>query len=800
MSNKTLKASVKLDTKSAVSSLTRLEKKIKAVNTAINRTSTGNNKLTAQINKATTATNKLDTATKKVVNTTNKINTANTRATNSAHRLSNAYKASNTSASRLLSTVKSIASTYLGIMGAKALINTSDTITSAENRLNNLPGGNEQFTAESMDKMYGAAQRSRSGYADMISNVSKSMTLAGNAFQNKIDNAIRFQEIMSKAYTVGGASPAEQSSSMYQLIQALGSGVLQGDELRSVREGAPLAYKAIEEFAQGVLKTDESLKELASQGKITSDMVVAAIMDMENGVDNINDKFNNTEMTFAQAWTKIKNIAIKAFEPALKSLNKLLNSTGGRAVIDGIGHALIVLGSTFSWLFSVIESGLNWCVENWNWLKYVVYGAILLIITMLIAQAAVAVWTSLQSAWAFLQMYWPLVLIVAGIMGILFVYELWRQGTITTVEAICYALMIVAIIFVIVAAICTAGIYLIIAACILALAAALMWFEYVAGGAAWLGAVLVDIVLIVWNVIVFVINLIIGIILWCGATIYNIVIGLINGILQLIWAIVDPFIGIVEWVLNVCQGGFDSFGGAVANLIGQIIGWFLTLGEVVTKIIDAIFGTDWTSGLEALKDSVTEWGKSEEAVTLNREAPELKRLDATDAFMTGMNTFEYAELVNPNDWYNVGYEWGAGIKDSINEWGSQFQTGEHGILTDIGKALGIGSIDSLDTGILNPAYSLDGSYDPDDFLKNIDNIDSNVGDIKDSMDLSNDDLDYLRKIADMEWRNEFTTAEIRIDMTNNNTVNSDRDLDGIVDYLSDVLRSEMTNVAYGVHY
>ena len=226
MSNKVLKASVKLDTKSAESSLTRLEKKIKAVNTAVNRTSSSNSKLTSQINKATTATNRLNATTQKVVNTTNKINTANTRATNSAHRLSNAYKASNTSASRLLNTIKSIASTYLGIMGARILINTSDTITSAENRFNNLPGGNEQVTAESMDKIYAASQRSRSGYADMMGNVSKTMTLAGDAFQNNIDNAIRFQEIMAKSYTIGGASAAEQSSSMYQLVQALGSGIL----------------------------------------------------------------------------------------------------------------------------------------------------------------------------------------------------------------------------------------------------------------------------------------------------------------------------------------------------------------------------------------------------------------------------------------------------------------------------------------------------------------------------------------------------------------------------------------------
>ena len=797
MSNKTLNASVKLDTKSAVSSLTRLEKKIKAVNTAINKTSTGNNKLTTQINKAVTATNKLNTATQKVVTTTNKVNSANIKASNSARKIGAGYASSNSAASRLLGTVKSIAATYFGIMGARAVINTSDTITSAENRLNNLPGGNAQLTQESMDNMYAAAQRSRSGYGDMMSNVSKTMTLAGDAFQNNIDNAIRFQEIMAKSYTIGGASAAEQASSMYQLVQALGSGVLQGDELRSVREGAPLAYKAIEEFAQGVYNTDESLKDLASQGKITSDLVVAAIMNAE---DQINKSFENTQMTFAQAWTSIKNMAIKAFEPVLQMLNDALNSDAGRAIIDGIGKAFVILANIILWVGDVLGRFFNWCYQNWEWLKYVILGVLIVIGAMFAITAAQAIWSALTAAWAWLQAYWPLLLIVAGIMGILYVYELWRQGTIDTVEFICAALMIVAIVFVIVAAICTAGIYLIIAAVLAAVALALLYFEYVAGGVMWLGAVIVDIILIVYNILMFVSNLIVGIIAWCLTMIYNMIIGVINGIIQLIWWAVEPFIGIVEYILNTCNGGFNSFGDAVANLIGQIISWFLSLGKVVTTIIDSIFGTDWTSGLNSLQESVLAWGKNEDAITLSREAPTLDRLDATDSFMSGMDTFSYATLVNPMDAYETGYNWGAGIKESLNDWGSQFQNENitNGIFSDLGNLTGLTS-----GGLLNPndpAYSLNGNYDPDDFLKNIDNIDSNVGDIKDSMDLSNDDLEYLRKIADMEWRNEFTTAEIRIDMTNNNTVNSDRDLDGIVDYLSDVLRNEMTNVAYGVHY
>lgn len=132
-------------------------------------------------------------------------------------------------------------------------------------------------------------------------------------------------------------------------------------------------------------------------------------------------------------------------------------------------------------------------------------------------------------------------------------------------------------------------------------------------------------------------GLICGAIAVAGAFIGNTVIGLLNALIQYIWAIfVAPFLGIVEWILNVCNGGFNSFGDAVANLIGQIIGWFLNLGKVVTTIIDAIFGTNWTAGLESLQSSVTAWGKNENAITLDKNAPTIDyRFEYGDAWAAG---------------------------------------------------------------------------------------------------------------------------------------------------------------------
>lgn len=242
-------------------------------------------------------------------------------------------------------------------------------------------------------------------------------------------------------------------------------------------------------------------------------------------------------------------------------------------------------------------------------------------------------------------------------------------------------------------------------------------------------------------------GVIVGSIMAAVAFIYNLVIGLLNGIIQLVYGMfVEPFIGIVEWILNVCQGGFDSFGGAVANLIGQIISWFLSLGQVVTRIIDAIFGTNWTGGLEALKSKVIAWGKTEDAITLDR---------STDSMM--LQRWEYGDA------YKTGYDWGSKFGSSVSD--------------------AFGTEDLL--GDKNAA--------------NLAETAENTGKAADSLDIAAEDLKYLRDIAERDVINRFTTAEIKVDMQNNNTINSDMDLDGIVDHLATGVNEAMEKAAEGVH-
>lgn len=242
-------------------------------------------------------------------------------------------------------------------------------------------------------------------------------------------------------------------------------------------------------------------------------------------------------------------------------------------------------------------------------------------------------------------------------------------------------------------------------------------------------------------------GIIVGALAAAGAFVINLFIGVINSVVQLIWSVfVTPFIGIIEWILNVCMGGFDSFGDAVANLIGQIIGWFLDLGKVVTTIIDAIFGTDWTSGLEGLRQNVIAWGKNENAITVEHSAPQFERIEYGDA-------------------WDAGYNLGQGIEQSI------------------GDTLGIGG--------------MGGTFDA--MSSGISEVAGNTEKMADAMSIAEEDLKYMRDIAEQKAINRFTFADVSVQMTNHNNVNSEVDLDGVANHVFDVLYEQSQMLASGVH-
>lgn len=754
---KDLKTSVRLDTKSAVRSLQQLEDKINRIQRAVNKTSTANNKFSAPIQKATRDMQKLDSS--------------NRKAANSANQIAKGYQKSSNAASVLTKNLRTLISTYVGIMGAKAVLNTSDLITSAENKLNYVNGGDAKLTQQTMDKTYAAAQRSRGAFSDMLTNVSKTMVLAGDSFDNNVDNAIRFQEIMSKAYTVGGASAAEQSSSMYQLVQALGSGVLQGDELRSVREGAPIAYKEIEKFAQGVYKTEDSLKDLASQGKITSDIVVAAIM---NAGESIDTAFGNTKMTFGQAFNQIKNMAIQAFTPVLQMLNDALNSDAGKAIVDGIGKAFVVLANIVLWVGDLLGRFFSWCADNWYWLQWIVFSVVVALTIYFGVLAAKAIWAGIQMLWAFLTglspLTWAILIIGAVVAAIVWL----ANTTCSACEFMFYALMIVAL-GILLIGIITGSTALMIAAAVIAVIALILvvfmeFGQQIMGGIYVVGAFFVN----VWNGMK---NVAIGVWEALKAIAHNIKVAFVNAWYE-------------------CKAKFWDF-------VSSVYSGVLKVANLINKVL-GVFGIEInTSGLENAVNTAKG----------NAEANRAKKLtyqDISSAYSAGASTYDAFESGWASNAYANGAAKGAEWQNAIENFGTSIKDSISGFsLGGIGDKLGgLGKFGELNySGVTgtggsylpdpnDPAYGVGGGYDP---KKVLDNIAGDTGSIADSMDLTEEDLEYLRKIADMEWKKEFTTASIHVDMSNYNTVNGESDLDGIVTKLSDKLYEELNAVANGVY-
>ena len=715
----------------------------------------------------------IDAETYKMVNNTTKASTKLKQMITNAKKLRGEFKKNNALVDSFGKKLKSIFAAYGGVMTIRAVVQTSDTITGAENRLNYANGGDEAATEQSMDKIYAASQRSRTSYADMLGNVGKSMALAGDtAFKGNVDNAIKFQEIMAKAYAIGGASAAEQSSSMYQMVQALGSGVLQGDELRSVREGAPLAYKEIEKFAQKLLKTDESLKDLAADGKITSDIVVAAML---KAGDSIDEAFGNTDMTIAQAFKNVKNTAVNSFRTIQDTINDFLNSDTGAKVINGITIALQGLIGILNILLTVAVNVITWIVDNWDWLQYIVYG----IATAIIFLAAIAIGKKLIKAFLLISTANPFSLLAIGI-GIVIAAIVWLANTAKDGCDFIYN-------------VCQILVKAIIGLMAIVLAV------YLATGFAMLNAPQMIVLAIIG-----VIALLVMAIAKFGEEIGSIVAGAVSVVWNSFMTLVAT---IIQSALMPFAGAWDTFANFFGNIfndpIASIIHMFESLANSVLGIlktiatgIDAIFGSNLAGTVEGWMNSVS--SKADSLANKYGNGSYEKHSDAVGALNNIVNDALNTVTWDTSTAIKQGGAVGAGAQNWIN---STFDKAKNGI-----NSIKSGITDKLDKN-LNIDKNFDhnsSQYDLntdkyDKLNKGVGNIDKNTGKMADSMELTDEDLKYLRDLAEREWKKEFTTANIVVDMNNYNTIDGDNDLDGIVTKLSSKLYDELDYLANGTY-
>lgn len=323
------------------------------------------------------ALNEMNAAAALFIDEVEDANNATGRLPSNIEEANNRQKAFNESAKKgddcidkLGKKIKQMVGAYAGWQAGKKVLELSDDLASTTARIDMMNDG-VKTTEEVMDRIYASAQNARGGYMEMASVVAKLGNNAKDAFSST-DEIINFANLVQKEFAIAGASTTEASNAMLQLTQALGSGVLRGDELRSIFEQAP---NLIQDIADYMNVPIGKIRDMASEGMISAEIVKNAIFEAaDRPIDSINEKFANMPMTFSQAATGIKNAAIVAFQPFLNMLGSITGTeefaTLGAGLVTTFQNAATAIQPILQWL---VDGGA-WVVNNWSMLAPVLAG------------------------------------------------------------------------------------------------------------------------------------------------------------------------------------------------------------------------------------------------------------------------------------------------------------------------------------------------------------------------------------------------------------------------------------------
>jgi tape measure domain-containing protein len=507
-------------------------------------------------------------------------------------------------ANELTNTIKRAVAAYISIQSVGKALNISDELVQTTSRLNMMNDG-VQTTAELVNMVYAAAQDARGSFSQMADVVARFGNNAKDAFSSS-EEVVAFADLIQKQMTIAGASTQEAANAELQLSQALGSGVLRGDELNSIFEQAPNLIQNIADYLDVPIG---KIREMAADGELSADVVKAAIF---SAADDINSKFNEMPMTWGQMWQSMQNTALIAFQPVLQRLNDLANSEAFQTFIQGAIEAMATLANILLNVFDLAVSIGTFIGDNWSIIAPIVYGIVAALTAYIAISAIVA---AINGVMAIAEGVKAAAQMMAT--GATFAETAAQQGLNAALMAcpLTWIIMLILALIVVIFAVCNAiakmtGI-------------ANSGFGVITGG----------------------VNVVIQFFKNLGLTVANIALGIGNAIAALASNMMTAF----------------------HNAICSIQSWFYNLLSTALSVIEGICAAlnklpfvefDY-SGISSAADDYA--AKASEAAGNKEDYQSI-----SDAFNEGFTTFDAFQDGWASDAFNAGAAWGDGVADKVS--------------------------------------------------------------------------------------------------------------------------------------
>lgn len=579
-----------------------------------------------------------------------------------------------------------------------------------------------QYTNEELyGKVFATAMSTRSGLSETADLANKILISGVYEGPGAAEAAIGTAGLINKALIAGGGTQEENQRALRQLTQGLSSGVLQGDELRSIREQTPYFAQVLAEGLSMIDKRFEGigigdLKELGAQGELTADRIVKAMWAMQ---DEINEDFKKMPRTFGQAVTSLSNIwqyflyLLSDAEGPLGRINNAiwqfvdyLQSPQGFELMNTVAKGIDMVASGIVWLMTQIGDLVVFLQENGDVAQAIFF-----------AVATAAAVSAVRCIIAWVAVAWPILLIIALVGALVYIF-LKAGYTMTEIVG------------------AVAG--------------------FILGALAVIWDAILFLVMFILSVVAIILTAIIGL----GAGIILIILG----ILQLnIWAIMFG-VALFWFLLTVIESVFLLGKASAQTFVGGVVAHFYTLAQkvlsimgVIAKAIDAVFGSNlagavdgWSSTLQGkFAAFVQENDPSKTMDEINKAWEDygagVKEMFTSDKYnlygeirgvvdgtgtaidsiwgaLSDSEDFLTGYLVDPRAAYDAGNKWGEDVVNSIGDF-----------------ALSLPDSSVLGTGGLPDGININGG-----------NLDS-VGSINSDVNLSDEDIQLLRDMAARDY-------------------------------------------------